>query len=402
MNPTLEPLLHADHRCLEAAELLIDTLPIMPSVRVYQALLEEVARARDTAAAFRARGPFEALFLRHLRASWDALEAVARFRFEWPRGEIGTFVAAIGEPDALERLQEVTAGLDQERIFTYLRLRQEYRTDRIPPGGIEVRTLLEATVRRISEAFREWLVAREGPLPGLDARVELGPPQAEKSWYEPARHRVLLHPGEFMIFERDGAVTVNAAVALQSLAHELAGHAVQDALSRDLPDPLRPDHRSRMRFACLPIAEGFAYHRSTLALRFAEECRADLDLEDRDISLLRAFVEMSPLHHAVPALVGAMAARARQDAGFDAAGHLEAVAGHGGFGEMIAALSSDPLNRILYNAACYFGLLSVRRAAAELERKGIGAAAVCRRLGTGGWCLACYPDAILLEEETGR
>ena len=395
MSLPLPSLLEADRRCIDAAELLIDTLEIVPSPAAYRHLLDGIGLARALARSADPDPGFERNFARHLEASWTALEKIVQYRFEWPRVPVATILDAIAGERALPRLEETISAIDQDRVYAYLDLRQRFRAERVQSGIPEARPLLEKMNGEIAGLFRRWLVAREGDLPGLDATVVLGPGDLDRSWYEPARHRVVVGPGEYMVFDRGGRLVASPVVALQGLAHELAGHAVQDSLSKDLPDPLRPDHRGRLRFASLPVAEGFAHFRALLALPFANENRAELGLEDRDLELLRWIAEMSFLHNAMPACAGANAARARQEPGFDAASHLTALTGQIGFGEMIARAASDPVNRVLYNTACFFGFEAVRGAAADLERQGIEDAERVRRLGRGGWALPVYRDAVV-------
>jgi hypothetical protein len=192
---------------------------------------------------------------------------------------------------------------------------------------------------------------------------------------------------------------VNPIAVARSLAHELAGHAVQNALSRDLPAALRPDDRGRIRFATLPAAEGFADFRAELALPFLEARREDFHLSDRDLEMVRQMNRLAFLHHALPACLGALAARARQEPGFDPVAHLAARVGHPGFGERLARTELDTVNRLVYNAACFFGLDLVQRTAAELADQGVADAEAVRRLGWGGWALSCYREAVLGEEE---
>lgn len=393
-EPSLQPLLEADRRCLDAAELLLDTVDLLPSPASLRRFLAEVEAARRAAGEAAASSPFEARLLRHLLASWGALEEVVRHRFEHPRRPVAQLLDAVVGAGALERLEAALAAADPEAVGDYLAARQRFRADRIPPGTPEVRPLLEKAAAEAAAALRAWVAGREGDLPGMDAEVVLGRGDADRSWYEPARHRVVLGPGEFMVFEKGGRIDVNPVVALQGLAHELAGHAVQDALSRGLPDPLRPDHRGRLRFASLPVAEGFAHHRAALALAVAEERGAELGIGEDGIDLLRRTISMSWLHYAVPACAGALAARERQEPGFDALARLEAVSGHGGFGEVLRRCAADPLNRVVYNAACYFGWREVTEAAADLARRGLSGAGAVRRLGTGAWALACYREAV--------
>ncbi len=402
MSFPYEALAEADRRCLDAAELLLDTLEQLPSGEGLRILGKEVARARATARSASRGTPFERTYARHLEISWEALERVARYRFEWPRVPVSRVLDGIAGEGAMNRLEAAVEGVDQREVWSYLELRQRYRAGRVSPASPEVRPFLEKSAKGIAASFREWLEAREGSLPGADAEVVLGEGDAGGCRYEPARHTVVVGPGEFMVFDRGGRLTVNPLIVLHGLSHELAGHAVQDALSRPLPEPLRPEHRARLRFASLPLAEGFAGHRTALAVSFAEEKKSELGLDDQDLTLLRRMVELGSLHHALPACVGALAARARQEPGFDAAGHLSRLAGHAGFGEMLLRASAEPINRVLYNAACHFGRETVTEAAAALAGQGVDEAERTRRLGTGGWALEVYPGIVKEGERSGE
>lgn len=392
-------LQEADARCLDAAELLLDALDDLPSPVAFGRLTWEITRARNLARSCQPSTPFERMFLRHLDASWSLLEKVARYRFEWPSVSACELLETLAGPGALDRLESVLADLDQREVLSYLELRHGYRAGRVPVDLAETRPLLERVTADLARAFREWLTAREGPLPGADAEVVLGAGDTDHSWYEPARHRVVVGPGEFMVFREDGRLVVNPIGVARSLAHELAGHAVQNALSRDLPDSLRPDHRGRIRFATLPAAEGFADYRAALAVPFLEDRRADFNLSDRDLEMVRRMTRLAFLHHALPACLGALAARARQEKGFDPVSHLAARVGHTGFGERLARTEIDTVNRMVYNAACFFGLDLVQQSVTELSDQGIPAADAVRRLGWGGWALSCYREAVLGEEE---
>jgi hypothetical protein len=198
-----------------------------------------------------------------------------------------------------------------------------------------------------------------------------------------------------MVFENEDGLSVNPVIALHSLAHELAGHAVQDALSRDLPVPLRPDDRSRLRFATLPIAEGYSAHAASLALSFAEEQGAEFGLTVTDVDFLRRMIDMTVLHQAIPALVSVLAARARQEPGFDPVAHMIERCGLPGFGEMLEAADREPAYRLIYDNACFFGSQEVTRTARELTASGVDRGAALRALGSGAWALSCFRDAVL-------
>jgi len=392
-------LQEADARCLDAAELLLDALDDLPSPVAFDRLTWEITHARSLARSFEPSIPFERMLLRHLEAAWSLLEKVARYRFEWPSVSARDLLETLAGPGALDRLESTLAGLDAAEVLGYLESRHGYRAGRVPVDSPEARPLLERATADLAQAFREWIAAREGPMPGMDAEVVLGRADTDHSWYEPARHRVILGPGEFMVFRQEGRLLVNPIGIARSLAHELAGHAVQNALSRDLPAALRPDDRGRIRFATLPAAEGFADYRAALALPFLEARREDFHLSDRDLEMVRQMNRLAFLHHALPACLGALAARARQEPGFDAISHLAARVGHPGFGERLARTDLDTVNRLVYNAACFFGLDLVQRTAAELTDQGVADADAVRRLGWGGWALPCYRDAVLGEEE---
>ena len=391
-----EELLEADELVLDAADILLDSLGDFPSLVGFDRLHRVLDKARKTAAGTGPATAGERLTLFHLDANWSALEAVARYQFEWPRTPIEEPLAAIAGKGALDRLEQVVAGIDQQAAWTYLELRQSFRPGRVPPDLPDARPFLEDVTRRMTGEFRSWLRDREGEVPGLDAEVVLAPGASARSYYDPAMHRVVLGAGEFMVFGDRSGLRVDPVLSLYNLAHELAGHAMQDALSRGLPAPLRPDHRGRLRYASLPIAEGFADHRGGLALEFAEESGEAIGLTERDLDFLRLVHGMGTLHHAVPACLDALAARARQEPRFDAVAHLAKLAGHPGFGQRVAPHAApEPLNRVLYNAACHFGRLAVEGAAKELARRGVTGSEAVRRLGTGGWALACYTEAVL-------
>ncbi len=399
MSYSLPELVKADARCLDAAEIFLDAMDDIPSVVAFNRLIWELTRAKSLLRASEPRAAFERLFLRHLDASWTLLERVSRFRFGWPRMPVSELLDAIAGPAALDRLEQAVADLDPEEAWGFIEIRSRYRADRVPIDAPEAVAAVERSAAAIVPMFRSWLLEREGPLEGLDAEVRLGPVAAEHSWYEPGPNRVVLAPAEFMAFRKEGKVTINPLGALRSIAHELAGHAVQDALCRELPEPLRPDHRGRLRFASLGVAEGFADARADLSVAFAEKRQSDLGLTDQDLEMLRRMNELTLFHHAIPTCIGALATRARQEPGFDAAAHLAARVGHAGYGEMLGRASADTVYRLIYNASCFFGFDAVRKVAAELADEGVGPSESVRLLGKGGWALECYRDAVLGEEE---
>jgi hypothetical protein len=287
------------------------------------------------------------------------------------------------------------SGIDPDDAWSYIEQRHGYRAGRVPAERPDARPLVEESSARLVKAFREWISSRGWRLPGLDAEVMVSQGQVDHSWYQPTQHLVVLGGSEFMVFERDGTLSVNPAVALRSLAHELAGHAVQDALSRTLPMPLRPDDRSRLRFVTLPIAEGYAAHAASLAPVFALEQGEAFGLDERDLASLERMDRMSALHHAVPALVSVLAARARQEAGFDPVAYMADHCALPGFGEILEAAGDEPAYRLIYDNASFFGGEQVRSTALELSKRGIDGGAALRALGSGAWSLDCYHDAVL-------
>ncbi len=396
---SLDALRDADARCLDAAELLLDALDDLPSPLAFGHLTWELTRARSLARSGNPATPFESLAVRHLEASWRLLEQVARYRFEWPGVGVRDLLDTLAGEGALDRIEAAMAALDQRDVLGYLEIRQGFRANRVPADDPEARALLERTTERLGRAVRGWLLAREGSLPGTDAEIVLGPPGSDRAWYEPARHRVVLTPEEFMVFREGSRLRASPVAVARSLAHELAGHAVQNALSRDLPEFLQPDHRARMRFATLPQAEGFADHRAALAVPFLEAHAGEFDLSEKDLELARHMTRLAFLHHALPACLAALVIRARQEPGFDPVGYLAKRLGHSGFGEQVALAGPDSVNRLLYAAASFFGLELVQQTAAELAEEGVEGAEAVGRLGWGGWAYACYREAVLGEEQ---
>lgn len=388
-------LVEADRRCLDAAEILLDSLADHPSPIGLRKFEDAIGSASGLARACHPGGPFEGLLVRHLLAGWKVLEAVVRYRFDWPHRPVVEMVEALAGQGAVERLETFVAGIDPERAWDYIEYRQRYRPGRVPVGLPEARPQVEESAARLAAGFRGWLAARGWDLPGLDAEVVVGADDAGNSWYQPQSNRVVLGGSEFMVFVVGGALSVNPVTALHSLAHELAGHAVQDALSRDLPAPLRPDDRARLRFAALPAAEGFSSHASSLALPFAEEEGERHGIGPEDVELLRKMIRLAPLHHGVPALATILAARGKQEAGFDAAARLRELCGHGGFGELVDRAAGQPANKIVYECACYFGAEAVRAAASTLASRGVEGGEAWSRLGRGAWALPCYSEAVL-------
>ncbi len=399
MSFSLDALREADSRCLDAAELLLDALDDLPSPLAFGHLIWELTRGRNLARSQEPATPFESLAVRHVEASWKLLEQVARYRFEWPSVSPRALVESLAGEGALDRLEDALAGLDERDVLGYLELRQGFRANRVPVDDSEGRALLERTTANLGRSFREWLLAREGALPGTDAEIVLGPPGADHAWYQPARHRVVLTPEEFMVFREGDRLRASPVAVARSLAHELAGHAVQNALSRDLPEFLQPDHRARLRFAALPLAEGFADYRASLAVPFLESHAAEFELSEKDLELARQMTRLAFLHHALPACLAALAIRGRQEPGFDPVSYLAKRVGHPGFGERVARASLDTVNRLLYAAACYFGLELVQQTAAELGEEGVDGAEAVKRLGWGGWAYPCYREAVLGEEQ---
>ncbi len=393
-------LLAADERVLDAAELLIDAFDDYPAAAGLAALERAVDAGRAAAAQCAVRSPAEGLALEHLAAGWTALHEVVRYRFAWPEVPVDVPLDAIAGPDAAARLERTVATIDGAAAWDYLVLRQSFRSARVAPDTAEGHALLVRRVPPLVEAFRGWLAAHDPGLPGLDAEVVLGAPGAGRSWYEPERHRVVLGADEFMIFDDAAGPRLDPSIALLSLAHELAGHAVQDVVSRALPAPLRPDHRGRLRYASLPVAEGFASWRGgQLAVEFAEERGPEFGIDERGLALLRGTVALEALHHAVPAWLAVLSERTHHDPSFDAGAHATAVVGHTGFRErLVRSVAEQPLNKLFYDAACHFGRVAVHEQAATLAGHGVTGTRAATRLGCGGWTLGCYARAVTVDD----
>ena len=396
-----EALLDADAACLAAAERLLDTLAEWPSPVGYERFLRTLEEARALADAEESAGRVDPLLLRHLRASWEALAAVARYRWEWPRVDEAEPLAAVAGEDAGDRIRVRVAGADREELWAYLADRHRQRAGRVPPSAPAARPMVEEAARRMTRAFRAWLASRGWDLPGLDVEVTVDPGDRVMSSYRPARRMVVLGGAEFLVFGGPKGARVDPVIALHSLAHELVGHAVQAALSRDLPAPLRPDDRSRLRFASLPVAEGLAGYAGRLALAFAREAGEEIGLAPGSVEFLARMVELTPLHHATAALVDLAVLRARREPGFDPVRWLEETCGHGGFGDLLAAARDVPLYKLLYDAGSLAGLLAVEEAAAVLERRGVTGPTAWRRLARGAWAISCYREAVLEEGAPG-
>ena len=388
-------LVQQDGRCLDSAEILLDSIGNYPSPTGLHKFEDTVASAREMAEACLPDREFDALVVRHLMKGGDVLEAVVRYRYDWPRRPVSEMVETLAGEGAIARLEKFVAEIDSEDAWNYIEYRQRYGEDRVPLGPSETRAMVEEAAAKLTSGFRQWLEAQGWDLPGLDAEVVVGADDAGNSWYLPQRHRIVLGGSDFMVFSRNGSLVVNPVTALYSLAHELAGHAVQDALSGDLPEPLRPDHRARLRYASLPAAEGFASHAASLALPFAEERGGNHGIEPQDVELLRRMVRLASMHHALPALVTILEARSRQEPGFDPVAHIATLCGHGGFGEMLDRAERQPTNKIIYGCACFFGHELVRQTAGELEAGGVSGGEMWRTLGRGAWVLPCYRDAVL-------
>ncbi len=390
-------LLEVDEACLAAATRLLDTLGEWPSPVGHRRFREALAAARRAAGEEEARGAAAPLVLRHLRAGWDALEAVVRYRWEWPRVDERELLAPVAGDGIVGYATTVLRDAGEEELWAYLEARQGQSEGRLPPGSPAARRAVQEAADRLVGAFRAWLRERGWDLPGLDVEVTLDPSGRATSSYRPARRVVVLGGAEFLVFGEEACPRVNPAIALHSLAHELAGHAVHAALSRDLPAPLRPDDRARLRFASLPVSEGFAGYAGRLALSFAREAGDAVGLAPGAVGFVEQVVRLTPVHHATAVLLDVAALRARREPRFDPVSWLESTCGHGGFGEVVAGMERVPVYKLLYDAASLAGLREVEETASRLERRGVEGPAAWRRLGRGAWALACYREAVLGE-----
>ena len=390
MSQAIQELVEADRRCLDAAEFFLGSLPVHPSpsgLRRFEEALEQ-ARATDPPL----HTPFESLFRRHLTACWNLLETFVRYRFDRSRTPVEELLQALAGPDAREELETYLRDTDPERSWRYLTLRERYRADRVPSE--RAGPLLNETTTKLMEALRDWLPEQDLDFPELDAVVEVGA-TGRPSCFQPERQRVVLNPGDFMVFERRGRVSVNPVIALRSLFHELLGHGVQHVLSRDLPAPLRPEDRAAVRHATLPSAEGFGALATTLAVPFAEARGESFGLQADDLEYLRLMVEFTGLHHAPLALAQLLVVRSSQDRTFDPATHLERRLGHPGYSELLATTDAEPINRLLYQSSCFFGFERMKRLAGELSGGGMERSGIWTTLGRGAWALSCLSDAAL-------
>lgn len=392
MNALLDALCRADGRCLDRAELLLDGLSRFPSPEGRKGFHRALEDGRALLADADLQDPFSRLFGRHLLHGWRLLEELVELRWNWPGTSPSRLLEALAGPDALSRLEAAVAAIDSGAVWDYLLRLGNYRGDRLP-----VTTALEPVEQaaaRIRSELTSWLDASGYDLPGLDAELVVAPDPGQHCYYQHRAHRIVLAAGVFMVFRTEEGVRVNPAGALTSLAHELLGHAVQDTLCRDLPEPLHPGRRSTLRLSGQVAAEGLAEHSSGLVRRFVAERGPQLGLDADDLELMDVESRLGAAFHALPALVHYARMQSAHDPGFDPHAYLARIAGHGGFGEWLSGGGPEPRS-LLYEASTWLGMEMVREAEEALADEEITGGESWRRLARGAWSPDTYREAIL-------
>lgn len=394
MNATLDALCSADELCLDRAELLLDGLSRLPALRGRESFHRALEEGRELLAGSDLDDPFSVLFGRHLLHGWKLLEELVELRWSWPGRSPGRLLEALGGPDALSRMEAAVAFLDPDAVWDYLQRLGAYRGDRLPVTAAP--EAVEQAAARVRRELTSWLNASGYDLPGLDAELVVAPDPGQHCYYQHRAHRIVLAAGVFMLFRTEEGVRVNPAGALTSLAHELLGHAVQNTLCGDLPDPLNPGLRSTLRLSGQVAAEGLAEHSAGLVRRFAAERGHRIGLDAGDLELMEAEARLGAAFHALPALAQYARMQSAYDPSFDPHAYLARVAGHGGFGERLAGCRPEPRS-LLYEASTWLGMEMVRETEEALAVRGIAGGASWRRLARGGWSPDTYREAVLGE-----
>ena len=391
MKTAFDALCRADSLCLDRAELLLDGLSRFPSSRGRESFRKALEDARTLLANSHPQNAFGRLFGRHLLHGWRLLEELVELRWHWPGASPAPLLAALAGEDTLSRLEAAVAAIDSEAIWDYLQRLGSYRVDRLPVTAAMEQ--IEQVAARTKSELTAWLDASGYDLPGLDAELVVAPDPGQHCYYQHRAHRIVLAAGVFMVFSRGGGVRVNPAGALTSLAHELLGHAVQDTLCDDLPEPLHPGRRSALRLSSQVAAEGLAEHTFSLVRRFAAERGKQLGLDTGDVELIDSEARLGSAFHALPALAHYARMQSAYDPGFDPHGYLAEVAGHDGFGELLSACQPQP-RLLLYEASTWFGTEMVRETEETLVEQGITRAESWRRLARGAWSTDTYREAV--------
>ncbi|HHN75082.1 MAG TPA: hypothetical protein ENK10_07650 [Acidobacteria bacterium] len=387
----IDELCQRDEQVLDAAELLLDSLGEYPSPRALRRVREALARGRAAVrAAEEGAASWESVCGAQLEQSWRVLECWVEARWNWPADPEPLLEALFG-PGGWATIERQVADLDPVAVTEYFDLRQGLRRDRLPTADSEYFPRVRTALLELVEALIGWL-AREGwDLPGLDVTVSVVPDESGHAYYQPRMGRIVVPSGLAMVFRRPSGIEVDASPALRTVCHELLGHAVQHALSADLPAFLQAADRTPLRLAGQVCAEGLGEHASEVARRLLASGSGILGTAARDRFEIEQRV--GALFHALPALACVARLKEQIDPAFTAAGYLASVAGHDGFGTLLDTAAPD-LDRIVYHASSAFGWQMVARADAELARHEPSPARRWRRLGRGAWTPALYPRVV--------
>jgi hypothetical protein len=244
-------------------------------------ILERIMGLKKELKTIQTKDKFEKLFIKHNILNLEVQEEDLGYFHESSKRNIEKATEKILGKNAIKRLERIIKEFDYKSHWEYYLSYEDYAFRSLPsddPG-------IQEEFRKILESLKKDVVSYAEKHFGFPKEYQfdlvLGQPHSDRSCFNPTTNRLEISPSTFFVYkDENNQVQINIAQTIQTIFHELIGHALQSINSKQLPYTIQDTAINTEIISSNMHAEGIAQRTLEYAKEFIEENKVKYHIKE--------------------------------------------------------------------------------------------------------------------------